>query len=162
VTKKEPARRDAIAVLKQDHREIERLFKEFERAREKEQRKKKKLVKQIIEQLSMHAQIEEQIFYPQLQETAKENELALRAMEEHDLVKVLLGQLETMTPEEERFQSKVTVLIELVREHVKGEEGQLFPKVREALTPIQLKDLGTRLEEGKKAIQSPRDYLSMN
>jgi hemerythrin superfamily protein len=162
VAKREPARRDAIAVLKQDHREIERLFKEFERSGEKEQRKKKRVVKQIIEQLSMHGQLEEQLFYPQLQETAKEKEPALKAMEEHDLIKVLLGQLETMSPEKERFQAKVTVLIESVRSHVKEEEAQLFPKLREALTPIQLKDLGTRLEEGRKAIQSPRDYLSMN
>ena len=154
--------RDAIAILKQDHRDIERVFKEFERAGQKEQRKKKKLVKQMVEQLSMHAQIEEQLFYPQLQEVAKENELALKAMEEHDLLKVLLEQLHTMTPEEQRFQAKVTVLIESVRDHVKEEEAELFPKMREAMTPIQLKDLGTRMEEGRKAIQSPRDYLSMN
>jgi hemerythrin superfamily protein len=156
------SRRDAISILKQDHRDIERLFKEFERAGEKEQRKKKKLVKQMVEQLSMHAQIEEQLFYPQLQETAKENELALEAMEEHDLLKVLLDQLQTMTPEEERFQAKVTVLIRSVRDHVEEEEAELFPKMREAMTAIQLRDLGTRMEEGKKAVQSPRDYLRMN
>jgi hemerythrin superfamily protein len=154
--------KDAIAVLKQDHRAIERLFKELERAGEKEQRKKKKLVKQMVEELSTHAQIEEQLFYPEVQATAKENELALKAIEEHDLVKLLLEQLRVMTPEEERFQSKVTVLIALVRGHVKEEERVMFPVIRKALTPMQLRDLGTRLREGRKAIQSPRGYLSMN
>jgi hemerythrin superfamily protein len=162
VVKREGRPRDAIAVLKQDHRTIERLFKELERAGEKEQRKKRKLVKQIVEELSTHAQIEEQVFYPEIQGTAKKPELALKAMEEHDLVKILLERLRTMTPEEERFRSKVTLLIQLVREHVKEEERDMFPAIRKALTPVQLRDLGTRLEEGKKAIQSPRDYLSMN
>jgi hemerythrin superfamily protein len=162
VAKRTPPRGDAISLLKRDHREIEALFKEFERAGERDRRKKKKLVKQMIEQLSMHGRIEEQLFYPQLRDAAKEKELTLKAVEEHDLIKVLLGQLENMTPEEERFQPKVTVLIESVRDHVKEEEDLLFPKLRDALSPIQLKDLGTRLEEGRKAIQSPRDYLSMN
>jgi hemerythrin superfamily protein len=162
VPKNEARPRDAIAVLKQDHQAIERLFQELERAGDKDQRKKKKLVKEIVEELSMHVQIEEQVFYPEVRGTAKETELALKAKEEHDLVKILLGQLRTMTPEEERFQSKVTVLMELVREHVKEEERAMFPVMRKALTAIQLRDLGTRLEEGRKAIQSPRDYLSMN
>jgi hemerythrin-like domain-containing protein len=162
VPKAETTPKDAIAVLKHDHQAIERLFKEFERTGEKEQRKKKKLVKQIVQELSGHAQIEEQVFYPEVQSAVEANELALEAMEEHDLVKVLLQQLETMTPEEERFQSKATVLMELVRRHVKKEERDMFPAIRKALTAAQLKDLGTRLVEGKKAMQSPRDYLSMN
>ena len=154
--------KDAIAVLKQDHRAIESLFKEFERTGEKEKRRRKKLVKQIVEELSMHAQIEEQVFYPEVLGTAKEKELTHKAQEEHDLIKVLLEQLKTMTPEEERFSSKVSVLIDLVRRHVREEERVMFPKVRKALTTVQLQDLGTRLEEGRKAIQSPRDYLRMN
>jgi hemerythrin superfamily protein len=154
--------RDAIDVLKEDHRRVEGLFKEFERTGEREQRRKKKLVRDIVEELSMHVQIEEQLFYPEVQQTAKENELALKSMEEHDLVKVLLQQVATMSPEEDRFHSKLVVLFELVRRHVKDEERTIFPKIRRAMTPVQLRDLGTRLEEGKKAMQSPRDYLSMN
>lgn len=154
--------KDAIAVLRQDHRTIEGLFKEFERTGEKEKRRRKKLVKQAVEELSMHAQIEEQVFYPEVLGTAKEKELTHKAMEEHDLIKVLLEQLKTMTPEEERFSSKVAVLIDLVREHVREEERAMFPKIRKVLTRVQLQDLGVRLEEGKKAIQSPRDYLRLN
>ena len=160
-TKGTPAM-DAIAVLKQDHRAIESLFKEFERTGEKEKRRRKKLVKQIVGELSMHAQIEEQVFYPEVLGTAKEKELTHKAMEEHDLIKVLLEQLKPMTPEEERFSSKVSVLIDLARDHIRDEERAMFPKVRKALTRMQLQDLGARLEEGKKAIQSPRDYLRMN
>jgi hemerythrin superfamily protein len=152
---------DAIQLLKQDHRAVESLFKEFEQAGEKAQLKKKRLVKKMIEELSLHADLEEQVFYPAVQEAAKENELVLKAMEEHDLVKSLMQQLEKMSPEEDRFQPKVTVLIENVREHVKEEEGEMFPKLKEALKPAQLQELGHRMEEGKKAIQNPKDYLRL-
>jgi hemerythrin superfamily protein len=152
---------DAIQLLKQDHRAVESLFKEFEQAGEKAQLKKKRLVKKMIEELSLHADLEEQVFYPAVQEAAKENELVLKAMEEHDLVKSLMQQLEKLSPEEDRFQPKVTVLIENVREHVKEEEGEMFPKLKEALKPAQLQELGHRMEEGKKAIQNPKDYLKL-
>src|SRR6266516_4328163 len=105
---------DAVRLLTQDHRSVEAIFKEFERASAKAHRTKKKLVKNMIEELSLHAQIEEQVFYPAVQEATKDQKLALQAMEEHEVVKTLLKQLEKMEPEEERFEAKVTVLMELV------------------------------------------------
>jgi len=106
---------------------VESLFKEFERAGEKAHHTKKRLVKKMIKALSLHADLEEQVFYPAVQEAAKEKELVLKAMEEHDLVKSLLQQLEKMSPEEDRFQPKVTVLIQNVREHVKRKRGRCSP-----------------------------------
>jgi hemerythrin superfamily protein len=152
---------DAIQLLKQDHRTVESLFKEFERAGEKAHHTKKRLVKKLIKELSLHADLEEQVFYPAVQQGADENELVLKAMEEHDLVKSLLQQLEKMSPEEDRFHPKVTVLIQNVREHMEQEEREIFPKLKEALKLAQLQELGHRLEEGKKAIQSPKDYLRL-
>lgn len=152
---------DAISLLKRDHKKVESLFKEFEQAGKKAKSTRKRIVKKIVKELSLHAALEEQLFYPVVQEAAKANELALRAMEQHELVKVLLGQLDTMSPDEDRFQARVTVLIENVRAHVKEEETQMFPKIRNALTPDQLKRLGERLEEGKKAMGSPKDYLKL-
>ena len=78
--------KDAIAVLKQDHRAIESLFEEFERTGEKEKRRRKKLVKQIVEELSMHAQIEEQVFYPEVLGTAKEKTYSLSGCPGRDVV----------------------------------------------------------------------------
>ncbi len=152
---------DAIQLLRRDHRTVEKLFKEFERTGPKAKLTKTRLVKKMIKELSLHAQVEEQIFYPAVQEAAGEDDLVLKAMEEHDLVKVLLEQLDKMTPEEDRFQAKVYVLIESIRDHVDEEEKEIFPKLKEALKPAQLRNLGTRLEEGKKAIQSPKDYLKL-
>ncbi len=152
---------DAIQLLRRDHRTVEKLFKEFERTGPKAKLTKTRLVKKMIKELSLHAQVEEQIFYPAVQEAAGEDDLVLKAMEEHDLVKALLEQLDKMTPEEDRFQAKVYVLIESIRDHVDEEEKEIFPKLKEALKPAQLRNLGTRLEEGKKAIQSPKDYLKL-
>jgi hemerythrin superfamily protein len=152
---------DAIQLLKQDHRTVESLFKEFERAGQKAHHTKRRLVKRMIQELSLHADLEEQVFYPALQGPAKGNELVLKALEEHALLKSLLQQLEKMSPEEERFQPKVTVLIQNVRQHFKEEEGKMFPQLKQALKPAQLRELGHRLEEGRKAIQSPKDYLRM-
>ena len=152
---------DALSLLKQDHQAVEGLFKDFERAGEKAKVKKKRIVKKIVKELALHAALEEQLFYPVVQDAAKENELALKAMEQHDVVNALLEQLDSMSPEEDRFKAKVTVLIETVREHVRQEEALMFPKIRKALTPDQRKALGERLEEGKKAMASPKDYLKM-
>jgi hemerythrin superfamily protein len=150
---------DAIQVLRQDHRSIEKKFKEFEQTSPKANLTKKRLVKKMIKELSLHADVEEQLFYPAVEEAAKEHDLVLKAMEEHDLVKVLLEQLDRMSPEEDRFDAKVAVLIEIIRDHVDQEERHIFPKLKAALKPAQLRDLGIRLDEGKKAIQSPKDYL---
>jgi hemerythrin-like domain-containing protein len=150
---------DAIAVLKKDHQEAESLFKGFERTPKKQKRSRKRIAKKIVEELSRHADLEEQIFYPAVQEATKKDEQVFKALEEHELVKKLMEELEKMEPDQERFEAKVVVLIDQVRAHVKEEERVLFPMVRRALKPPQLKDLGERLEEGKKALRKPTTYL---
>lgn len=150
---------DAIAVLKKDHQEAESLFKEFERSPKKQKRGRARIVKKILGELSGHADLEEQIFYPAVQEATKQDDPVFKAMEEHELVKKLMQELEKMEPDQERFEAKVGVLIAQVRAHVKEEERVLFPMVRRALKPPQLKDLGERLEEGKKAMRKPTTYL---
>ena len=122
---------DAISYLKRDHRTVEARFKEFERTGRKAKSAKKKVVKRIVQELSLHGDVEEQIFSPALQDMAREKELMLVALEEHDVVKGLLQQPESMDPEEERFDAKVT------------------------------EKLGQRLEEGKAAIKSPKEYIRL-
>jgi hemerythrin-like domain-containing protein len=150
---------DAIAILKKDHQEAESLFKEFERTPKKQKRSRKRIVKKIVEELSRHADLEEQIFYPAVQEATKKDAPVLKALEEHGLVKQLMQDLEKMEPEQERFEAKVVVLIAQIRAHVKEEERVLFPMVRQALKRPQLEQLGERLEEGKKALRKPTKYL---
>jgi hemerythrin superfamily protein len=141
---------DAITLLKNDHKTVEALFKKFEKAGPRAQKTKAELVEKIIEELSVHAAIEEQIFYPEIRKLVDETEdTVLESLEEHHVVKWTLSELAEMTPAEERFDAKTTVLIESVRHHVKEEEGELFPAVREALGRKQLGEIGDKMEKAK-------------
>src|SRR3954452_8774857 len=143
---------DAITLLREDHRTVEKLFKEFEKAGPRAGKTKAKLVKQITRELAIHAVIEEQVFYPAVRESVEDaDDLVLEALEEHHIVKWVLSELENMTPEDERFDAKVTVLIENVRHHVKEEQDDLFPEVRQALGRKRLVELGEALAKAKKA-----------
>src|SRR5580700_10244925 len=125
---------DAITLLKGDHRAVQRLFKQFERTGDNAVIEKRRLVDRIIEELSIHADIEERLFYPAVRATVPGTEaMALESLEEHHIVKWVLSELDGMDPGDERFDAKVTVLIENVRHHVEEEETDLFPRVRDEL-----------------------------
>jgi CBS domain-containing protein/hemerythrin superfamily protein len=146
---------DAIVLLKDDHATVKRLFRDFERGGRSSTKRKSKLVNQMIEELSTHAYIEEEIFYPEARAAVEAAEdTVLESVEEHHIVTWTLSELEDMSPEDERYDAKVSVLIELVRDHIKEEEGDLFPKVRKALSRNELRELGERMEETKK--RAPR------
>ncbi len=143
---------DGITLLRQDHKTVEGLFKRFERAGDGASESKRDLVDRIIEELSVHAVIEEQVFYPAVREAVPDAEpTVLEALEEHHIVKWTLSELEGMAPDQERFDPKVTVLIESVRHHVEEEEGELFPEVRKALGRKRLAEIGEAMEKAKKA-----------
>ena len=121
-------RMDAIALLKRDHRRVETLFDKFERTSKKGAKGRKKLVRKIVDELSLHADIEEQLCYPAVQEVTKEDGPVFVAIEEHEVVKSLLRQLETMEPEEERFDAKMTVLRETLTTTWRGRRGTSSPR----------------------------------
>jgi hemerythrin superfamily protein len=142
---------DAITLLKNDHRAVEKLFKAFEGAGERALKTKADIVHGIVSELSVHAQAEEQVLYPAIRtEVPDTEEMVLESLEEHHIVKWVLSELEDMSPEDERFAAKVTVLIENVRHHVDEEEHDLFPRVRASLGRKQLSDIGAVLERAKK------------
>jgi hemerythrin superfamily protein len=141
---------DAIVLLKNDHKEVERLFKQFEKLGDGALASKRKVVDQIIEALSTHAAIEEMHFYPTVRKQVPDIvDDVLEGLEEHHVVKWTLSELKDLSPENERFVAKVTVLIESVRHHVEEEEGDMFPKVREAMGRKALQELGGVLEKAK-------------
>jgi hemerythrin superfamily protein len=144
-------RTDAIALLKHDHREVEDLFKRFERAGDGAVKQKRKLVDQMITELSGHASIEEQVIYPWAREHIVDaDDEVLEALEEHHVVKWLLWELEDLAPDDERFDAKVTVMMENVRHHVKEEEQELFSDLRDVATRTELLDLGDALRAAKQ------------
>lgn len=142
---------DAITMLKKDHKTVEGLFKKFEKAGERAHVTQRDLAGRIVEELSVHAAIEEQVFYPAVREAVFGTEdMVLEALEEHHIVKWVAHELDSMEPDEERFRAKMTVLIELVRHHVEEEEGDLFPEVRKALGRKALGELGAAMEKARK------------
>ena len=148
--RKSPATTDAIAYLKGDHRQVEKVFKAYEKAGDRAFRTKRKLVDDMIRELSQHAAVEEQFFYPAARrEVPETTDDVLESMEEHHIVKWILSELIHLKPDDERFDAKVTVLIENVRHHVREEEQDLFPQVRAHMPRKDLVELGAKLEEGK-------------
>lgn len=143
--------KDAIALLKADHRKVEGLFSQFEKAKGGD--RKKDLAAQICLELSVHAKIEEDVFYPACREQGVEGDLMDEVNVEHDSAKVLIAEIEKGTPDSEFYDAKVKVLSEMIKHHIKEEEkkrGNMFAKARQA--GVDLKGLGARLAEEKKAL----------
>ena len=138
---------NGITLLKEDHRRIKRLFKQYEQAGPKAYRTRERLVREMTRELSVHAQIEETVFYPQVRtRIATTEDDVLESLEEHHIVKWTLDELEKLPPSHERYDAKVTVLMENVRHHMAEEEKDLFPKVQRALSRRELDDLGEEME----------------
>jgi hemerythrin-like domain-containing protein len=148
---------DAIVLLKEDHKQIRKLFREFEDAGPNATKTKGKIVEKIIEALTVHTYIENEGMYPAVRDLVPSVEDdVLESFEEHHVADVLCMELAAMDADHERFDAKTTVLIENVTHHIEEEEQEWFPKVREALSRTQLQELGERmLELRKKAPHSP-------
>jgi hemerythrin superfamily protein len=141
---------DAIALLKEDHRKVEKLFKDFESA--KGDGRKEKLARQICLELSIHTKIEEEIFYPACDGKIEEDMLK-EAFVEHDSAKLLIAEIEAGNGQsDDFFDAKVQVLSEQIEHHVEEEEKELFPEVRKA--DIDLKAVGEQLAQRKKELMS--------
>ena len=148
---------DAIMILKEDHKRIKGLFKQFQDTGEGALKRKGSLVDRILEELTVHTYIENESMYPRVRQLMPEVEDdVLESYEEHHVADVLCMELAAMSPDAERFDAKVNVLIENVTHHIDEEEGDWFPKVRKALGRKQLSEIGEEmLELKKKAPRSP-------
>ncbi|MGN5236554.1 hemerythrin domain-containing protein [Rhodococcus sp. SJ-3] len=142
---------DAIVLLKEEHKEIRKLFRDFRAAGPNALAQKGRIVDKIIEVLTVHTYIENEGMYPQVRELVPDVEDdILESYEEHHVADVLVMELATMEPEDERFTAKTTVLIENVEHHIDEEEQEWFPKVREALGRKKLQEIGERMIELRK------------
>jgi hemerythrin superfamily protein len=152
-TKRGPARQDAIAVLEADHRQVEELFDRFEGLGDRADKTRESVVAKIIEELSVHAGIEETVFYPAVRDrlAAAEEPMVLEALEEHHLVNLTLNELQSMSAQDERFAAKVTVLREIVDHHVEEEENELFKRVRSEFSRSELDDLADELTAARSS-----------
>lgn len=144
------ASKDAIALLKEDHREVEKLFEEFKDA--KGEGRKQKLARKICLELIVHSEIEETIFYPACEGTVEEDELK-EGYVEHDAAKLLIAEIEANeSGDDEFFDTKVHVLQEEIEHHIKEEEGPggIFSQARKG--KLDLDELGEQLAQRKKEL----------
>ncbi|MPZ46800.1 MAG: hemerythrin domain-containing protein [Betaproteobacteria bacterium] len=142
---------DAITLLTADHDKVKKLFKSFESSGSNAD-KKEALAAEICTELTVHATIEEEIFYPAAREALEEQDLLDEAEVEHATAKDLIAQLEDMTPGDELYDAKVTVLGEYIDHHVKEEQEELFPKMRKA--KLDLNALGAQMKARKEELMA--------
>jgi hemerythrin superfamily protein len=118
-----------IKMLKADHKTVKTLFAEYERATP---RKQQDIAQTTIQELEIHAALEEKLIYPAIREGIDDNEVMNEAIEEHHVVHVLIAELKKLESSDETFKAKFTLLGELVKHHVKEEEGEMFPQAEKA------------------------------
>ena len=145
---------NAVKMLKQQHREVEKLFKKFEGAKSSAPRRK--AFEEIADALAVHAAIEERHFYPGVKKRQTED-LLLESVEEHLEIKRVIADLLHAEPQDDTFDAKVKVLQEDVEHHVEEEEKELFPKVEKLIDEEELEAIGAAMEETAKELESAGD-----
>jgi hypothetical protein len=141
---------DAFELLKKDHEKVSGIFEKLEPTTERGVKTREELFAQLKQELEIHAQIEEQIFYPALKQAQETRDITLEAYEEHHVIKELLAELDELAKDDETWGAKLTVLKENVEHHVEEEEGEMFKGARKVLSGEQIEELGARMEAAKQ------------
>ncbi|WP_232730895.1 hemerythrin domain-containing protein [Janthinobacterium sp. 64] len=145
---------DAIELLTQDHQTVKDLFEQYEGLSDRSLASKRKLALKICEELSKHAMVEEEIFYPAVRDASRSNEdLVDEAIVEHASAKELIAQIVAMEAGEDLYDAKVKVLSEQIDHHVLEEEGEIFPRARDA--ELDLQAMGSQIAARKAEIELP-------
>jgi hemerythrin superfamily protein len=145
--------KDAIAMLVADHKKVKKLFSDFDKLKEEgSDEDKSAIVEQICNELKIHTELEEEIFYPAVRKAIDDSDLMDEALVEHAGAKDLIEQLEDASPDDELYDAKVTVLGEQIDHHVKEEEGDMFPKARKA--KVDTEALGATMLKRKMALMA--------
>lgn len=143
---------DILTLIEADHRKVEDLFSEIQQA--KDAKKQQDIFKQIYQELTLHAQVEELVFYPAMREYEQTSVLIEEAEEEHNTVKILLEEMLSIEPSDEKFQTKMRYLLDNVTHHVEEEESEVFDAVRECMDENQIQDLGQEFQKVKGNVES--------
>jgi hemerythrin superfamily protein len=136
---------DAIALLKDDHRKVKKIFSDLN----KEKDDRRSLFRELDSELTVHAEIEEKVFYPAAKNAEPTRDLVLESIEEHKQIKMVLGDLEKADMRTDEWAAGLKVLQEDVEHHIGEEEDDLFPKVKKLLSASELQELGARMEQMK-------------
>jgi hemerythrin-like domain-containing protein len=146
---------DAVALLKKDHQTVRQILKKLKSSAENGRGESAMLLRQIENELQVHTQIEEEIFYPAFRDAVEgkdDEHLYYEALEEHHVVELVLVEIKTTSRNSEEFPAKAKVLKDLVEHHAEEEENEMFPKARKAMGAAQLRELGRQLQERKQEL----------
>ena len=146
---------DAIALLRADHKRVAALYEQYENTRSAS--KKKTIVATICQELSIHAQVEEEIFYPAVKAALKDKEMVPEAQVEHASLKELIAQVKDKEPDGEMFDAKIKVMSEYTNHHVKEEQTEMFPKAQK--TKLDMKALGAKIAARKEELMANPDLM---
>jgi len=145
---------DAIALLKEDHEKVKKLLEQIESTTERGVKTREELFGKIRSEMKVHETIEEEIFYPALQQHPKAKEIVLEGYEEHDVVDRLMGDLDDMPFDDERWGAKLKVMKENIEHHIEEEEDEMFEKARSVFDKEELEELGAQMEARKKEAEA--------
>lgn len=151
---------NAITMLKSDHATVKRLMRELNETGDRAVKQRESLVEQIERALKMHAQLEEEIFYPAFKSASRGSEaeeLFYEAAEEHHIVDMVLPALKAANPKSHEFKAKAKVLQDLVEHHIKEEETQMFREARDLFGDEQLRELGDMMQARRDTIEAMWD-----
>jgi hemerythrin superfamily protein len=141
---------DVLELLKEDHQRVASLLEQVEKTTERAEKTREELFTKIMNELTLHAELEEQLFYPEIEQQEETREITLEAYEEHRLVKQLLAELSSEAKNTEEWSAKFKVLKENIEHHVEEEESEMFKGVRKVLSKEEREEMGIRLMEAKK------------
>jgi hemerythrin superfamily protein len=145
-------KQDAIELLKRDHADVKKAFKQFEKAKYKDPNACKEFIASICRDIEMHAAVEEEIFYPAVRAKIKDDDLMNEAQVEHNSAKQLIAEIEKLAGDDPMLKASATVLSEYVNHHVKEEEREMFPKVKRA--KLDLEALAEQILERKDELKA--------
>lgn len=147
---------DALTLLEQDHQKVKKLMGEIEKTTERGVKTREELFTKLVDELTVHEKIEEQIFYPEVKERATSKnleDLVTESYEEHHFVDMVKAEIENTPFEADEWAAKFKVMMENIEHHAfEEEEGKMFPKVRKAFSKTELEDMGTRMAELKEQL----------
>lgn len=156
---RKPAR-DAVRLLTEDHKKVKKMFDEFEKIKDKQDisEQKQLLVETACAELTIHTQLEEELFYPAVRDAIDETDLLDEAKVEHDVARQLITELSAMQPDDDLYDAKFIVLGEYIRHHIQEEEKQLFPKVRKA--DLDLAELADEMDERRLELRDELGFTA--
>jgi hemerythrin-like domain-containing protein len=145
---------DAMKLLEEDHRKVKRLLDEGDKTTEQATKRRTELLTELVTNLQIHETIEEEIFYPALEEHAKTKEIALEGYEEHHAVDNIVAELLALDPSDETWSAKFTVMKENIEHHIEEEEGEMFKKARQALDDDELSEIADMMESRREELRA--------